>query len=115
MKITGKARVLRIYIGESDKWHGQPLYMAILLKAREMGLAGGTVIRGIAGYGAHSRIHTANILRLSEDLPIVIEIVDSQEKIEHFLSVVDEMVQEGLVVWWDVEVVKYTANASPLP
>lgn len=113
MKITGKARVLRIYIGESDKWHGQPLYMAILLKAREMGLAGGTVIRGIAGYGANSRIHTANILRLSEDLPIVIEIVDSQEKIEHFLSVVDEMVQEGLVVWWDVEVVKYAANTPP--
>ncbi len=113
MKITGKARVLRIYIGESDKWHGQPLYMAILLKAREIGLAGGTVIRGIAGYGAHSHIHTANILRLSEDLPIVIEIVDSQEKIEHFLSVVDEMVQEGLVVWWDAEVVKYAANTSP--
>ncbi|CUU38479.1 MAG: DUF190 domain-containing protein [Fimbriimonadales bacterium] len=113
MKITGKARVLRIYIGESDKWHGQPLYMAILLKAREMGLAGGTILRGIAGYGANSRIHTANILRLSEDLPIVIEIVDSQEKIEHFLLVVDEMVQEGLVVWWDAEVVKYAANASP--
>jgi len=113
MKITGKARVLRIYIGESDKWHGQPLYMAILLKAREMGLAGGTILRGIAGYGANSRIHTANILRLSEDLPIVIEIVDSQEKIEHFLLVVDEMVQEGLVVWWDAEVVKYAANTSP--
>lgn len=111
MKITGSARMVRIYVGESDKWHGQPLYMAILLKAREMGLAGATVLRGLAGYGAHSRIHTANILRLSEDLPMVIEIVDSAEKIESFLPVLDEMVQEGLIVLWDVEVVKYSAES----
>ena len=77
MRIEGQAKLLRIYIGETDRWHGQPLYMAILLKAREMGLAGGTVFRGIAGYGANSVIHTANILRLSEDLPVVIEIVDT--------------------------------------
>lgn len=111
MKITGSARMVRIYVGESDKWHGQPLYMAILLKAREMGLAGATVLRGLAGYGAHSRIHTANILRLSEDLPMVIEIVDSAEKIKSFLPVLDEMVQEGLIVLWDVEVVKYSVES----
>lgn len=111
MKIEGPAKLLRIYIGEADKWHGQPLYMAILLKAREMGLAGGTVIRGIAGYGANSVIHTANILRLSEDLPIVIEIVDSAEKIAAFLPVLDTMVREGLIVLREVEVVKYKANS----
>lgn len=111
MKITGSARMVRIYVGESDKWHGQPLYMAILLKAREMGLAGATVLRGLAGYGAHSRIHTANILRLSEDLPMVIEIVDSAEKIKSFLPVLDEMVQEGLIVLCDVEVIKYSVES----
>lgn len=110
MKITGSAQMVRIYVGESDKWHGQPLYMAILLKAREMGLAGATVLRGIAGFGAHSRIHTANILRLSEDLPVVIEIVDSQEKIQSFMPALDEMVQEGLIALFDVAVVKYSAN-----
>lgn len=110
MKITGSAKMVRIYVGESDKWHGQPLYMAILLKAREMGLAGATVLRGIAGFGAHSRIHTANILRLSEDLPVVIEIVDSQEKIQNFMPVLDEMVREGLIALFDVAVVKYSAN-----
>jgi len=84
--------------------------MAILLKAREMGLAGGTVFRGIAGYGANSVIHTANILRLSEDLPVVIEIVDTDEKIQAFLPVLDEMVKEGLIVMREVEVVKYAGN-----
>jgi len=110
MKIEGQAKLLRIYIGETDRWHGQPLYMAILLKAREMGLAGGTVFRGIAGYGANSVIHTANILRLSEDLPVVIEIVDTDEKIQAFLPVLDEMVKEGLIVMRKVEVVKYAGN-----
>ncbi len=111
MKITGEAKRLRIYIGEADRWHGQPLYMAILLKAREMGLAGGTVFRGIAGYGANSRIHTANILRLSEDLPIVIEIIDATEKIDAFLEVLDTMVSEGLITTQPVEVVKYAHGA----
>lgn len=110
MRIEGQAKLLRIYIGETDRWHGQPLYMAILLKAREMGLAGGTVFRGIAGYGANSVIHTANILRLSEDLPVVIEIVDADEKIQAFLPVLDEMVKEGLIVMREVEVVKYAGN-----
>ncbi|BCW95536.1 MAG: DUF190 domain-containing protein [Fimbriimonadales bacterium] len=111
MKIEGQAKLLRIYIGETDRWHGQPLYMAILLKAREMGLAGGTVFRGIAGYGANSVIHTANILRLSEDLPIVIEIVDADAKIQAFLPVLDEMVQEGLILMREVEVIKYAGNS----
>lgn len=110
MKIEGQAKLLRIYIGETDRWHGQPLYMAILLKAREMGLAGGTVFRGIAGYGANSVIRTANILRLSEDLPVVIEIVDADAKIQAFLPVLDEMVQEGLILLREVEVVKYVGN-----
>lgn len=110
MKIEGQAKLLRIYIGEADKWHGQPLSMAILLKAREMGMAGGTVFRGIAGYGAKSVIHTANILRLSEDLPVVIEIVDTDEKIRAFLPILDEMVQEGLILLREVEVIKYAGN-----
>jgi PII-like signaling protein len=112
MKIEGQAKLLRIYIGEADKWHGQPLYMAILLKAREMGMAGGTVFRGIAGYGANSVIHTANILRLSEDLPVVIEIVDTDEKIRAFLPTLDEMVKEGLILLREVEVIKYAGNSS---
>ncbi len=111
MKIEGQAKLLRIYIGETDRWHGQPLYMAILLKAREMGLAGGTVFRGIAGYGANSVIHTASILRLSEDLPVVIEIVDSDARIQAFLPVLDEMVQEGLILMREVEVIKYAGNS----
>jgi PII-like signaling protein len=110
VRIEGQAKLVRIYIGETDRWHGQPLYMAILLKAREMGLAGGTVFRGIAGYGANSVIHTANILRLSEDLPIVVEIVDADAKIQAFLPVLDEMVKEGLIVMREVEVVKYAGN-----
>ena len=112
MRIEGQAKLLRIYIGETDRWHGQPLYMAILLKAREMGLAGGTVFRGIAGYGANSVIHTANILRLSEDLPVVIEIVDADEKVQAFLPVLDEMVKEGLILMREVEVIKYAGNSG---
>lgn len=110
MTIEKQAKLLRIYIGEAEKWHGQPLYMAILLKAREVGLAGGTVLRGIAGYGANSIIHTANILRLSEDLPIVIEFADSAEKIQAFLPILDEMVHEGLILLLDAEVVHYKAS-----
>jgi PII-like signaling protein len=112
VRIEGQAKLVRIYIGETDRWHGQPLYMAILLKAREMGLAGGTVFRGIAGYGANSVIHTANILRLSEDLPVVIEIVDADEKIQAFLPVLDEMVKEGLILMREVEVIKYAGNSG---
>ncbi len=88
---------MRVFIGEGDKWHGQPLYEAIVLKARELHLAGATVLRGPMGFGAHSRLHTAKVLRLSEDLPMVIEIVDSREKIDELLAHIDEMVNEGLV------------------
>ncbi len=108
MKIEGKGRLLRIYIGETDQYRHQPLYHAIVLKARELGLAGATVVRGIEGFGAKSRIHTASILRLSEDLPVVVEIVDVPERIERLLKDLDEMVPEGLMITIDdVNIVSY--------
>jgi PII-like signaling protein len=110
MKISEEGQLLRIFIGESDKWEGKPLYEALVLKAREMGLAGATMLRGLMGYGAASRVHTAKILRLSEDLPIIVEIVDSQEKIAPFLLVIDEMIQEGLVTIERVQVILYRQN-----
>ncbi len=96
MVLPKEGSLLRIFIGESDKYEGMPLYEWIVRKAREHGLAGATVLRGIEGFGAHSRVHTAKILRLSTDLPIVVEIVDSLEKIEAFLPAVDGAVREGL-------------------
>ena len=113
MKLEGEAKLLRIFIGESDKWHGKPLYEAIVIKARELHLAGATVLRGPMGFGAHSRLHTAKILRLSEDLPFVIEIVDSEENIERFLPNIDEMVEEGLVTLERVHVIKYRPGSAP--
>jgi uncharacterized protein len=110
MKIPEQGYLLRIFIGESDKWHGKPLYEAIVLKARELHLAGATVLRGPMGFGANSRLHTAKILRLSEDLPMVIEIVDAKEKIDELLAHIDEMVTEGLVTLEKVQVIKYRAN-----
>lgn len=107
MKTPEDGQLLRIFIGESDRWQGLPLYEAIILKAREMGIAGATMLRGMMGFGANSRIHTAKILRLSEDLPIVVEIVDRAEKIEGLLPVIDEMVQEGLVTLEKVRVIQY--------
>ena len=107
MKISEEGQLLRIFIGESDRWHRRPLYEASILKAREMGIAGATMLRGMMGYGATSRIHTAKILRLSEDLPVVIEIVDSSEKIATFLPAIEEMVQEGLVTLETVQVIHY--------
>ena len=112
MKVPIEGELLRIFIGESDRWHGKPLYEAIILKAREMGVAGATMLRGMMGYGAASRIHTAKILRLSEDLPIIVEIVDSKEKIESLLPMIDEMVQEGLVTLENVRVIKYRHSKS---
>jgi len=111
MKISEEGQLLRVFIGESDKWEGKPLYEALVLKAREMGLAGATMLRGLMGYGAASRVHTAKILRLSEDLPVIVEIVDSQEKIASFLPVIDEMIQEGLVTLERVQVILYRHNA----
>jgi hypothetical protein len=109
MKLEGTGKLLRIFIGESDTWHGKPLYAAIVGKLREHGLAGATVVRGIEGFGAHSRIHTARLLRLSEDLPLVIEVVDSEDRIRSILPMLDEMVSEGLVTLETVEVIAYRA------
>jgi uncharacterized protein len=104
MMNSGEGRLLRIFLGESDRHEGRPLYEWLVLKAREAGLAGATVIRGIEGFGAHSRLHTAKILRLSEDLPIVVEIVDLAEKIEGFLPTVDQAIVEGLATVEKVDV-----------
>src|SRR5437870_7219565 len=97
MHLPHDAMLLRIFIGESDRWHHRPLYEAIVLKARELHLAGATVLRGPMGFGKSSHLHTAKILRLSFDLPLVIEIVESEEKIRAFLPVVDTMMQSGLI------------------
>jgi PII-like signaling protein len=104
--------LLRIFIGESDRWHHQPLYEAIVLKARELHLAGATVLRGPMGYGKSSRLHTAKILRLSFDLPLVVEIVDSEEKINAFLPVIDEMMKGGLVTLEKARVIDYRADET---
>lgn len=107
MELPEDAILLRIFIGESDCWHHRPLYEAIVLKAREMHLSGATVLRGPMGFGKSSRIHTAKILRLSMDLPLVIEIVDSEEKINAFLPVLDGMLNGGLVTLERVRVIYY--------
>lgn len=109
MRIPREGKLLRIFIGETDRWRGRPLYEAIVEEARQHGLAGATVWKGFMGYGAHSRVHTAKILRLSEDLPVVIEIVDAPEKIEAFLPDLDAMIDEGLVTVERAEVVLYRA------
>jgi len=110
MRIPEDGYLLRIHVGESDRWEGRPLYEAIVRKARALHLAGATVLRGSMGFGAHSRLHTAKLLRLSEDLPIVIEIVDSRERIDELLGHLDEMVTEGLVTLERVKVIKYRAD-----
>ncbi|MCM1566014.1 MAG: DUF190 domain-containing protein [Dehalobacter sp.] len=107
-KITGQARRIRIYIGEASKYKGTLLYHAIVLKAKELGLAGITVLRGIEGFGANSRIKTAKILELSHDLPVVIDIVDSVEYIEKIMPFLDEAVNEGLITIEDLEIIKYS-------
>lgn len=101
-------KCLKIYIGENDIWHGKPLFMALLEKLRDAGLAGATVTRGIAGFGARSRIHTSAIIRLSEDLPVIIEVIDYAEKIDAILDTVYPMVREGLITLEDVKILKYT-------
>lgn len=112
MEIPTDAVLLRIFIGESDRWHHQPLYEAIVLKAREMHLGGSTVLRGPMGFGKSSRLHTAKILRLSMDLPLVIEIVDSEEKIKQFLPLLEPMMSGGLVTTEKVNVVHYRAKGD---
>jgi PII-like signaling protein len=110
MQIPKQAVLLRIFIGEDDKAEGRPLYEAIVLKAREMQIAGATVLRGAMGFGHSSRLHTAKILRLSEDLPLLIEIVDSEEKIDGFLPALDSMMTSGLVTLEKVQVRQYGPN-----
>jgi uncharacterized protein len=107
MKLPEEGMLLRIFFGESDKYHHTPLYEAIVLKARELNLAGATVLRGIMGFGADSRIHTAKVLRLSEDLPLVVEIVDTEENLNKIIPFLDEAVLEGLVTLEKVRVIKY--------
>ena len=112
MQIPTDALLLRIFLGESDRWEHQPLYEAIVLKARETHLAGATVLRGPMGFGKSSRLHTAKILRLSIDLPLVIEIVDSEDKINAFLPTLDQMIGGGLVTLEKVKVLHYRAGES---
>jgi len=107
MKLPEQAERIRIFIGEDDKFDNKPLYEQIVLKAREMGLAGATVLRGVLGYGANSRIHSSKILRLSEDMPLVIEIVDTSDKINTFLQTIDPMLKEGLITREPVQVIFY--------
>src|SRR5579862_1207260 len=110
MHLPQDAMLLRVFIGESDRWKHKPLYEAIVMKAREMHLAGATVVRGAMGFGKSSRLHTAKILRLSYDLPLVIEIVDSEEKINSFLPVLNQMMKGGLVTLEKVRVIDYRAS-----
>jgi PII-like signaling protein len=114
MKIPTEGKLLRVFVGEADRWHGRPLYEAIVEEARKSGLAGATVWKGSLGFGAHSRMHTAKILRLSEDLPVIIEIVDAAEKVEAFVrDHLDQMVQEGLVTLERAEVIMYRGPEKP--
>jgi PII-like signaling protein len=110
VKLEGHAMRLTVLIGEDDVWHRKPLYHEIVHRAHEAGLAGATVLRGIEGYGASSRIHTSRILSLSEDLPVAIIVVDAEEKIRAFLPVLDELVTEGLVIVDPVEVIRYVGR-----
>ncbi|MFL5686336.1 MAG: DUF190 domain-containing protein [Chloroflexota bacterium] len=112
MKIDGQGLLLRIYIGESDQWHGKPLYQAIVERLRERGLAGATVLRGIEGYGAKAHLHTTRILRLSEDLPVLIEVVDQEDRLRAVLPELDGMVGDGLITLERVEVIAYRAEPS---
>ena len=112
--LTGEQSLVRIFIGKNDKWHHQPLFLALLERLRKDGFAGATVFQGVAGFGARSVMHTVQILRLSSDLPMLIEIVDSEERVERLLPILDEMIGEGLVTIEKVRVVKYEAGKRPL-
>lgn len=112
MTLPNEGKLLRIFIGENDKYAGLPLFEWIVRTAREQGLAGATVLRGMEGFGAHSRLHTAKILRLSSDLPVIVEIIDSEDKIEAFLPVIDEAIAEGLATVEKVEVRFYRSGKA---
>lgn len=111
--LDGDQMMVRVFIGESDQWHHQSLSTALLERLKKEGFAGATIFRGIAGFGARSVMHTSHILRLSEDLPVVIEVVDTQEHINRLLPILDEMVTEGLVTLEKVRVVKYSPGTRP--
>ena len=113
MRLEGEGKLLRIFIGESDTWHGKPLYQAIVEHLRTEGIAGATVIRAIEGYGARSHLHTNRILRLSEDLPLIVEVVDTEEHIRRVLPILDEMIADGLVTLEKVDVITYRPGAVP--
>lgn len=108
MTIEGQAKRVTIFIGESDRWHHQPLHTAIVEMLRKEGFAGATVVKGVEGFGKNSRIHTASILRLSEDLPVILTFVDSPERVDMVLPTIDEMVGGGMVIVEDVHVRKYS-------
>jgi PII-like signaling protein len=110
--LDGQQVLVRIFIGESDRWKGHPLADALIERLRREGFAGASVFRGISGFGAHSVLHTASILRLSQDMPVLIEVVDTEERSQQLLSVLDEMVSGGLVTMEKVRVVRYTANGA---
>jgi hypothetical protein len=112
--LNGEQVLVRIFIGESDKWHHQPLHVALLERLRKEGFAGATVFHGIAGFGARSVLHTTHLLRLSEDLPVVIEVVDTEESVERLAPLLEEMVSEGLVTMEKVRVMKYAPGSRPL-
>lgn len=112
MMLTGAAKLVRVYFGEDDRWHGKPLYESIVEEARRQDLAGATVYRGASGYGASSRIHRKQLL-MSSDLPIMVCLIDTAEKIERFLPTLQSMVSEGLVAISDVEVIRYSHGGAP--
>jgi uncharacterized protein len=112
VRLAGEGTLLRIFIGESDTWHGKPLYQAIVQRLRSEGMAGATVVRAIEGFGAKSHLHTSRLLRLSEDLPLIIEVVDKAENIERALPLLDDMIADGLVTLEKVQVVMYRAGSA---
>ncbi len=112
MIMPKEGKLLRIFVGETDRWDGRPLYEAIVLEARKRGLAGATVVKGFMGFGAHSRIHTAKLLELSQDLPIIVEIVDAADKIEAFVPELEKMVHDGMITIEPAQILLYRAKDS---
>jgi PII-like signaling protein len=112
MKLSGSGKLLRIFVGESDRHGAQPLYTAIVEAARKHGLSGATVFKGIEGFGGHSVVHAARVFDLSSDLPVLIEIVDTEERVRTFIPLLDEMVREGLVTLETVEIIHYKSGTS---